>query len=85
MFIKELSKKSSIPIKDLLASPVGLLCYIRDCLKNGLYIDEIIDKIIAYNIPDNPMLDSINDKNIIGKIITDYELIDSVELIYNLC
>lgn len=85
MLLKELSKKSRIPVKDLLGTPTGLLSYITDCLKKGLYIDEIIERIIDLDIPDNPMLDSINNKEVIEKIITDYESFNSITSIYNLC
>lgn len=85
MLIKELSKKSRIPVKDLLRTPTGFLCYVADCFKSGLRLDEIIVRIIRLNIPDNPMLQSINSPEIIEKILHDFNSIDSITTIYDLC
>lgn len=85
MLIKELSKKSNIKARSLLCSPTGLICYIVDGLKQGLGVDEIADKIRNYNIPYNPMLETINDKELIEKVLENYENIETINMVYNLC
>ena len=85
MLIKELSKKSKIPVKDLLVTPTGILCYIIDCLNSNLCIDEIYMRLKKLNLSNSPMLNVIDDKSIIEKVLTDYENIESINAVYNLC
>lgn len=85
MLIKELSRKCNMSVKELLKTPTGCICYIVDLLKKDLCVDEVADKLRGLDIPYNPMLEAINDKSLIEKVISDYENIENADMVYNLC
>lgn len=85
MLLKELHKENKIFIKDLLLTPVGLLCYIVDCLNSGLDIDMVFIKASKYNICLDLMLEIQNNSTLIGTVLSEYKELQTLKSIFNLC
>lgn len=68
MLIKELSKTTRIFAKDLLKSPVGVMCYIVDCLKLGYDITDILIKLNGYPLSALSIQEVLQNKELLAKL-----------------
>ena len=81
MLLKQLSKKSKIIAKDLLSTPVGMLCYVVDGLKAGRSMADIMAKVHEYKA--SPVLGV--DVSVIKIVESSYKNINTINDVYNLC
>ena len=81
MLLKQLSKNNRIIAKDLLSTPVGMLCYVVDGLKAGRSIADIIAKIRKHK----PSTVFEVDVSAIKIVTSSYQNISTINDVYNLC
>lgn len=81
MLLKQLSKKSKIIVKDLLSTPVGMLCYMVDGLKAGRSMADIMKKIQQYKLSSVFDVDGLA----IKIVASSYQNISTINDVYNLC
>jgi|GEM_PF-4821150 len=81
MLLKELSKSTRIIAKDLVSTPVGMLCYVVDGLKSGHNLSEIMDKVKEHN-QSIVLLDHLPS---VAKAERNLNNIQTVQDVYNLC
>lgn len=84
MLIKELSKKSLIPPKGLLIAPVGLICYIIDCLNSGYSIEDVNIKLMSYSLSAYSIQEVLYNDVLMDMLITDYAEFKSLNCVLNL-
>jgi len=81
MLLKQLSKKSWVIAKDLLSTPVGMLCYVVDGLKTGHSMADIMANIHEYK----PSAVFEVDVSAIKIVVSNYQNISTINDVYNLC
>ena len=81
MLLKQLSKKSRIIAKDLLSTPVGMLCYVVDGLKAGQSMADIMAKVHKHK----PSAVFEVDVSAIEIVKSSYQNISTISDVYNLC
>jgi hypothetical protein len=85
MLIKDLCKASRVCTKDLLASPVGQLSYIIDCMNAGLQILDAKAKLRNYSLPVLSNQEILQNEILLNKVSYVYSEINSINEVINLC